>query len=304
MTSTSSTAPSGDENNGKDKHQKKSGNSSSTVSRKSSSKSSSKKTSQSNIYKREESQNFHAAGIGIGTPTPSQRRKIVFYERVQKYINQKRQRKHSLDLLSDDEPRTRRSISAGDLLDAEYMRMQANANQRTAGNKRKAKSFKISSSTNTSQPTKMNSKNSAKKADNKLQDVSNNENAENSDHDEGSSDRDALLLFRGRRERASTLGDLGELPMKVSNKHPSWLELNQEPCEHSDKELECQRSSSNPDEQNTNGTTMQPINNSPILLASSSYLGNQSGLNAASYGNGSTYTIIDVPGDKHSGKIY
>ena len=173
----------------------------------SSRKSSNKSTRNHHQKKEEESADAKNGGKNAGTPTPSQRRKIVFYEKVQKYINQKRQRKHSLDLL-DDGPHTRRSISAGDLLDPDYIEMQA----QNPG-KRKTKSFKITSSSSSSKNI---SNNNGK-----------NKNEEIQDSEEDTNERDILLMLHGRRDRACTLGDMDELPMKVSSKHPSWLELNQ-----------------------------------------------------------------------------
>ena len=122
--------------------------------------------------------------------TPSQKRKHVFLEKVQKYIhhsnNKKQQRKHSLDTLLD-EPRTRRSIS-GDLLDAGYLEKQK---ENSAPSKR-TKSFQI------------------------LQ-KGNDQNNHNTD------EFDKLLIHEPLRKRASTLGAMDELPTQITSaKQPSW----------------------------------------------------------------------------------
>ena len=234
----------------------------------------------------EESAHSKNSGKTPATPTPSTRRKIVLYERVQKYINQKRHRKHSLDFL-DDESQTRRSISAGDLLDADYMKMVQEQNP-----KRKTKSFKMTSSTSSSSSNKTSNseknKNPKKSKSKEIIDAEQNE----------ANERDTLLMFNGgRRERASTLGDMDELPMQVSSRHPSWLEINQnnntnnnndDDQQQQQQQQQQQRPPSSPDENN------EPPSYSKSLSKSSSFSNdNNKHPSELPLTNGSAYTIID-----------
>ena len=134
-----------------------------------------------------------ASKLVNGTPTPLQRRKKIFMEKVQKYMHQKKERKHSLDLL--DEKPVRKTISAGDLLDPDYIQMQEKHRE-----KRNVKSFQVK--------------------------LKKNEDYESSENEAEENDR-LLVAVHPRRERASTLGDMDELVATLSIKHPSWRNLNQ-----------------------------------------------------------------------------
>ncbi|XP_066929354.1 uncharacterized protein [Clytia hemisphaerica] len=173
-----------------------------------------------------------------GTPTPLQRRKKIFVEKVQKYIHQKKERKHSFDLL--DEKPVRKTISAGDLLDPDYIQMQERHRE-----KRKVKSFQVK--------------------------LKKNEDYESSGNEAEENDR-LLVAVHPRRERASTLGEMDELVTTLSNKHPSWKNLNQQ------EDIET------PDVNDQHCSDDKGHHQDKVLLPRQPFVA-----------NGSAYTIIDGP---------
>jgi hypothetical protein len=223
---------------------------------KSSSKGESHKTSaEGDQDTRDINKNLLASSSG----TPSQKRKHVFLEKVQKYIhqnnNKKQQRKHSLDTLLDG-PRTHRSISTGDLLDTGYPE-----NQSLSSN-RKAKSFQNQKGGNDS-ITKYN------------KDFSEHNNDQNKDTD----GFDSLLIHEPLRKRASTLGTMDELPIQIiSPKHPSWdSELITDETNHQKNNQQQREPCNKSRNSSTSGSRVDEFTENDSLLHSCS--------NESNYGN-------------------